>query len=382
MATFFPGLLPEGTRHVYYEAAAVIVVLILLGRFLEARAKGRTGEAIRTLAGLRARTAQVERNEKVVEIAIEDIASGDLIHVRPGEKIAVDGEVTSGESWVDESMITGEPVPVEKSGGSGVTGGTVNGNGALVFRATRVGADTVLSQIIRMVEEAQGARLPIQGLVNRITLYFVPAVMGVAALTVLVWLIFGPAPVLTHALVAGVAVLIIACPCAMGLATPTSIMVGTGRAAELGVLFRKGDALQGLRDVTVVALDKTGTLTEGRPTLTTFEVAEGIDRAALLAAVAGVETQSEHPIARAIVAGAETEGLTPVRPESFEALTGLGVRARVNGEDLLIGAARLMAREGIDTGALSARAEDLAIKGRTALFVARQRQDRGRGRRL
>ncbi|MFV0383305.1 heavy metal translocating P-type ATPase [Paracoccus sp. (in: a-proteobacteria)] len=371
VATFLPRLLPDTSRAVYFEAAAVIVVLILLGRFLEARARGRTGQAIRKLAGLRVRVARVERAGTVTELPVEQIAAGELVHLRPGERIAVDGLVVSGASWVDESMITGEPVPVEKTTGAPVTGGTVNGNGALVFRATRVGADTVLSQIIRMVEEAQGARLPIQGLVNRITMYFVPAVLAVALLTVGLWLGFGPEPRLTHALVAGVAVLIIACPCAMGLATPVSIMVGTGRAAELGVLFRKGDALQSLQGVATVALDKTGTLTMGRPALTAFETAPGIDRAGLLAEVAGAEDRSEHPVARAIVAAARAEGLRLPAPDSFEALTGLGLRARIGGHELLIGAERLMTREGIAMGDLEARAAALAEGGQTVLFAAR-----------
>ncbi|MEE4117501.1 MAG: heavy metal translocating P-type ATPase [Paracoccaceae bacterium] len=370
VATFLPALLPAGTRAVYFEAAAVIVTLILVGRFLEARARGRTGEAIRRLAGLRPKTARVERNGEVAETAISEIGPGDLIHVRPGERIAVDGEVAQGTSYVDESMITGEPVPVEKTPGAPVTGGTVNGSGALVFRATRVGADTVLAQIIRMVEEAQGARLPIQSLVNRITLWFVPAVLVVAVATVAVWLLVGPEPVLTHALVAGVSVLIIACPCAMGLATPTSIMVGTGRAADLGVLFRRGDALQALEGVSVVAMDKTGTLTEGRPALTAWEGVPGVDADALLARVAGIEDRSEHPIARAVVNGAERRGLAPVAPDTVEALAGLGVRARAQGEEVLIGAARLMAREGVDTAPLAARAEALADEGQTALYVA------------
>ena len=265
VATFLPGLVPEGVRAVYFEAAAVIVVLILLGRSLEARAKGRTGAAIRKLMGLQVRTARVIRDGTPTDVDIAEIAVGDVILVRPGERIAVDGEVTDGSAHVDESMITGEPIPVEKSPGDEVTGGTVNGAGSLQFRATRVGRDTTLAQIIRMVEEAQGAKLPIQGMVDKITLWFVPAVLALAVLTVIVWLILGPDPALTLALVAGVSVLIIACPCAMGLATPTSIMVGTGRAAELGVLFRKGDALQQLATVDVVALDKTGTVTEGRP---------------------------------------------------------------------------------------------------------------------
>lgn len=240
VATFAPGLLPADTANVYYEAAAVIVTLILLGRFLEARAKGRTSEAIRHLMGLQPKTARVVRNGETVEIAIADVRAGDILVVRPGEKIAVDGVVFEGNSYVDESMITGEPVPVQKADGAEVVGGTINKTGAFSFRATKVGADTVLAQIIRMVEQAQGAKLPIQSLVDRVTAWFVPAVMAIALATFLVWLVFGPDPALTFALVNGVAVLIIACPCAMGLATPTSIMVGTGRAAEMGVLFRKG----------------------------------------------------------------------------------------------------------------------------------------------
>ena len=370
VATFLPALLPDAVRAVYFEAAAVIVVLILIGRWLEARAKGRTGAAIQKLLGLQAHTARVLKDGEPVEVDIASLRAGDLIVVRPGDRIAVDGEVTEGESHVDESMITGEPVPVTKGVGDHVTGGTVNGAGSLTFRATRVGADTVLAQIIRMVEDAQGAKLPIQGLVDRITLWFVPAVMGVALLTVLVWLIFGPAPVLTNALVAGVSVLIIACPCAMGLATPTSIMVGTGRAAEMGVLFRKGDALQELGTVGVVALDKTGTVTEGRPELTDLILAEGFDRANVLALIAAVEARSEHPIAEAIVRGARAEGLRAGDISEFTSITGYGVRAMVDGHEVLVGADRLMTREGVDANALAAAETDLARRGRTALFAA------------
>jgi len=301
VATFLPGLLPEGVRAVYYEAAAVIVVLILVGRWLEARAKGRTGAAIEALLGLEPRTARVERDGEIVDIDVSDLVVDDIVIVRPGERVPADGEVTAGSSHVDESMITGEPVPVGKSEGDRVTGGTVNGSGSLTFRAARVGADTTLAQIVRMVEEAQGAKLPIQGLVDRVTLWFVPAVMAVAALTVAVWLVVGPDPALTLALVAGVSVLIIACPCAMGLATPTSIMVGTGRAAEMGVLFRKGDALQALSGADVIALDKTGTVTEGKPELTDLVPAEGFGRLDVLGLVGTVEGLSEHPIAEAIL---------------------------------------------------------------------------------
>ncbi len=370
VATFAPGLLPAGTANVYYEAAAVIVVLILLGRWLEARAKGHTGEAIRKLAGLQPRTARVNRDGAPREVDIGEIVVGDVIHVRPGERVAVDGTVEGGTSHVDESMITGEPLPVAKGAGDTVVGGTVNGAGAITFRATRVGADTMLAQIVKMVEQAQGAKLPIQGLVDKITLRFVPVVMGVALLTVLVWLAFGPDPVLGRALVAGVAVLIIACPCAMGLATPTSIMVGTGRAAEMGVLFRKGDALQMLHEARVVAVDKTGTLTEGRPELTAIELVDGVDRAELLRLVASVEALSEHPIAEAVVRAAEREGLPLATPEGFASITGLGVAATVEGRQLLIGADRLMADRGVALGDLAARGTALGAEGRTPLFAA------------
>src|SRR6056297_3150489 len=369
-ATFLPALLPEAVRAVYYEAAAVIVVLILAGRWMEARAKGRTGAAIRRLLDLQSKTARVMRDGEARDLPIEEIAVGDTLLVRPGERIATDGEVIEGEAHVDESMITGEPVPAAKSRGDAVTGGTVNGAGSLRIRVTRVGADTTLAQIIRMVEEAQAAKLPIQGLVDRVTLWFVPAVMAVAALTVAAWLLLGPAPALTLALVAGVSVLIIACPCAMGLATPTSIMVGTGRAADLGVLFRKGDALQRLADVRTVALDKTGTVTEGRPELTDLVCAEEAARAEVLRLVAAVEARSEHPVAAAITRAAEAEHADLPAVEDFEAIPGHGVRARVEGREVLVGADRLMAREGIDTRPLAGTEADLAGRGRTALFAA------------
>ncbi len=370
VSTFAPGLLPEAARAVYFEAAAVIVVLILLGRFLEARAKGRTGEAIRKLLNLQARTAFVQRGDEIVEVDIDEVVTGDIVVVKPGGRIAVDGEVIDGHSRIDESMITGEPVPVSKDAGDTVTGGTVNGAGAFRFRATRVGGDTTLAQIVRMVEEAQGAKLPIQGLVNRITLWFVPAVMAAATLTVLVWLIFGPSPSLSYALVAGVAVLIIACPCAMGLATPTSIMVGTGRAAELGVLFRRGDALQSLQGVDVVAFDKTGTLTQGRPELTDMTLSDGFERAEVLRLVAAVERHSEHPIAEAIVRAADAE--TSGQPEAtdFETITGLGAGANVEGHRVLIGADRLMTREGFEMGDLAAAGTALGQAGKTPIYAA------------
>jgi P-type Cu+ transporter len=368
VSTFAPGVLPEGTAAVYFEAAAVIVTLILMGRWLEARAKGRTGAAIARLIGLQPKSARVERDGQVVDLPVAEIRTGDVIHVRPGEKIPTDGEVTGGSSYVDESMITGEPVPVAKAGGDAVTGGTVNGNGALTFRATRVGADTLLAQIIRLVEEAQGAKLPIQALVDRVTLYFVPAVMAVAAATFVAWLAFGPS--LGLAVVAAVAVLIIACPCAMGLATPTSIMVGTGRAAEMGVLFRRGDALQALQSVDVVAFDKTGTLTEGRPDLVALHTVGDRSEAEVLALVAAVEARSEHPIATAIARAAENRGLDLPPVEAVEAIPGFGVRARVAGAQVVIGAERLMRRERVDLGDLPGRAAEAARKGQTPLYAA------------
>ena len=374
VATFVPEAMPDEVRSVYYEAAAIIVVLILLGRFLEARAKGRTGAAIEKLLGLQAKTARVIRDGQTVELPIEQIIQGDMLAVRPGERIAVDGEVTEGDSYVDESMITGEPVPVSKTAGATVTGGTVNGTGAFRFRATRVGSETTLAQIIRMVEEAQGAKLPIQGLVDKITLWFVPAVMTVAALTVLAWLVVGPSPALTYALVAGVSVLIIACPCAMGLATPTSIMVGTGRAAEMGVLFRKGDALQQLSSVDLVAFDKTGTLTEGKPALTDMVMADGFDRNEVLALVAAVEEHSEHPIGTAIVNAARAERLHIPAATEFSSITGYGVKAKAEGHVVLVGAGRLLDREGVSTEALASVEADLASRGRTALYVSVDRR--------
>ncbi len=370
VSTFAPHWLPAGTANVYFEAAAVIVVLILLGRYLEARAKGRTGAAIKKLLGLQAKTARVERDGAVVEIALEKIVTDDIIHVRPGEKVAVDGSVISGSSYVDESMLTGEPVPVGKKQGDDVVGGTVNGTGALTVRATRVGSDTRLAQIIALVEQAQGAKLPVQGLVDRITAWFVPAVIVAALLTITVWMLFGPQPALSLALVAGVAVLIIACPCAMGLATPTSIMVGTGRAAELGVLFRKGDALQMLQETTVVALDKTGTLTKGHPEMTDFIVASSFNEDDVMQLVASVETLSEHPVAEAIVRAAAARHLEVFKVQDFNSVTGYGVRAQVAGKSVLIGADRYLQREGVSLGALETDGTLLGKAGKTPLYAA------------
>ncbi|OAD85115.1 ATPase [Comamonas thiooxydans] len=370
VATFVPQWLPAGTVNVYFEAAAVIVALILLGRFLEARAKGNTSEAIRRLVQLQAKTARVRKGGLVQEVDIAQVRAGDVIEVRPGERIPVDGEVIEGRSFVDESMISGEPVPVEKVEGAEVVGGTVNQNGALAFRATKVGADTLLAQIIRMVEQAQGSKLPIQALVDKITMWFVPAVMAAALLTFVIWLIWGPDPALSFALVNAVAVLIIACPCAMGLATPTSIMVGTGRAAQMGVLLRKGEALQQLKDARVVAVDKTGTLTRGRPELTDLVLADGFERGAVLAQVAAVEDRSEHPIARAIVDAAKAEGLEVPAISDFASVTGFGVRAVVLGDQVEIGADRFMRELGLSVEGFAAEAERLGSEGKTPLYAA------------
>ena len=370
VATFAPQLLPPGTVNVYYEAAAVIVTLILLGRFLEARAKGRTSGAIQRLIGLQAKTAHVRRDGATSEVPIAEVRPGDIVEVRPGERVAVDGIVIEGDSWIDESMISGEPVPVAKTTGAQVTGGTVNQAGALAFRATAVGEATMLAQIIRMVEAAQGGKLPIQALVDRVTMWFVPVVMALAALTFAVWLIFGPDPALTLGLVNAVAVLIIACPCAMGLATPTSIMVGTGRGAELGVLFRKGEALQALQGVAVVALDKTGTLTEGKPVLTDLTLAPGFVRSDVLSMVAAVEAKSEHPIARAIVQAAHAEGLTLPAVTMFESITGFGVVAEVAAQRVEIGADRYMEQLGLNVAPFAAEAARLGDEGKTPLYAA------------
>ena len=370
VATFIPSALPSGTVHVYYEAAAVIVALILVGRMLEARAKGRTSAAISRLVGLQPKRARVVRNGERVEVDIVDVVPGDLVEVRPGERVPVDGEVTEGKSYVDESMITGEPVPVEKEAGAALVGGTVNQKGALTFRATAVGQDTMLAQIIRMVEEAQGTKLPIQTLVDRVTLWFVPTIMAIAALTFGLWLALGPSPALTFAMVNAVAVLIIACPCAMGLATPTSIMVGTGKGAEIGVLFRRGDALQQLRDVKAVAFDKTGTLTEGHPRLTDLEVVPGLAEDDVLAKIGAVEQMSEHPIAAAIVEAAHDRGLSLLAAEGFESETGMGAEAVVDGVRVHVGSDRYMKSLSHDLDAFHDTAARLGSEGKTPLYAA------------
>ena len=370
VATFAPSILPPGADNVYYEAAAVIVTLILLGRWFEAKAKGRTSEAIKRLMRLQAKSARIERDGREVDVPTAQVQVGDVVIVRPGEQVPVDGEVLDGASFVDESMISGEPMPVEKLAGTSVIGGTINKTGAFRFRALKVGGDTLLAQIVRMVEQAQGAKLPIQALVDKITGWFVPAVMVVAAATFGLWLVFGPAPALGFALVNAVAVLIIACPCAMGLATPTSIMVGTGRAAELGVLFRRGEALQALRDIKVVAFDKTGTLTLGRPELTDLVCTPGFADLEVLGQVATAERRSEHPLAQAIVVAAEARGAGLGQPDSFEAVPGFGIDAMVAGRSVWIGADRHMQRHAVEVTPLQAVADRLADEGKTPIFAA------------
>ena len=352
IATFAPQILPAGSVAVYFEAAAVIVTLILLGRWLEARAKGRTGAAIKRLIGLRPDTASVLRDGTFVSINIADVVVGDIIQLTAGERIPVDGDVVTGTGFIDESMISGESIAVEKTAGDTVVAGTLNGANTLTMTAKAVGSDTMLARIIDMVVAAQGARLPVQDLVNKITLWFVPAVMVIAAATVAIWLLLGSLPI---ALVAGVSVLIIACPCAMGLATPTSIMVGTGRAADLGVLFRRGDALQSLEGVDVVAFDKTGTLTMGAPV-----VASNTLRADDLAAVAAVEAASNHPLAAAIVALAGRHLPTAT---DVETVPGHGIQGMVVGRRIVIGTAAMMAWDGV-----SAQADVPA--GQTPVMVA------------
>ncbi|MGC5778974.1 heavy metal translocating P-type ATPase [Methylobacterium sp. NFXW15] len=358
VSTLAPQIMPEGAAHLYFEASAVIVTLILLGRMLEARARGRTGQAIARLMDLTPKMARVIRDGAEHEVPLSALTVGDVVRVRPGERIAADGTVVAGESRVDESMVTGEPAPVRKSPGAALVGGTLNGGGSLDLRVGAVGAATVLAQIAAMVERAQGGKLPIQTLVDRVTGRFVPAVIGLALATFFGWLLFAPAPALGPALVHAVAVLIIACPCAMGLATPTAIMVGTGRAAEKGVLFRDGAALQGLERVKVVALDKTGTLTEGRPMLAESETVAGLSPDEALRLAAGLEGRSEHPLAGAIIAAARARGLVLPEAEAFEAVEGFGVSGRVEGRAVAVGALRYLDRLGIARDpALAAKAE-------------------------
>ncbi|MDK1475473.1 heavy metal translocating P-type ATPase [Streptomyces sp. 549] len=370
LVTLAPGTLPENVREVYYEAVGVILTLILLGRLLEARAKAGTGEAIRALLGLQARTARVVRDGTEREIPVEDVVLGDEIAIRPGEKIPVDAEVISGSSAVDESMVTGEPIPVTKRAGDTVVGATVNGTGSLRVRAAKVGADTMLAQIIRLVQQAQASKAPIQRLADAVSAYFVPAVIAIAVGTFALWFTLGPPPALTLALVSAVSVLIIACPCALGLATPLSVMVGTGKGARAGILIRSAEALETAHKLDTVVLDKTGTITEGKPVLTDVHTAAGFDESELLRLVAAAEADSEHPLAQAVVTGVRDRGLRPPAATGFGSVTGKGVEATVDGHAVLVGNARLLGDGGVDTSALAAVAADLSANGRTPVLAA------------
>ena len=375
VAMLAPGLAPHALRHgggaaLYFESAAVIVVLVLLGQVLELRARQRTGSAVRALLDLAPRTARVVEGEEERTVPLDDVAVGALLRVRPGEKVPVDGVVMEGRSAVDESMLTGEPLPVEKNTGDAVTGGTLNGTGGFLMRAERVGAETMLARIVGMVAEAQRSRAPIQALADRVAGWFVPAVLAIAAITFAMWLWLGPEPRLAYAVVNAVAVLIIACPCALGLATPMSIMVGVGRGAGAGVLVKNAEALQRLEKVTAVVVDKTGTLTEGKPRLVECVTADGFAEDDVLALAAAVEQGSEHPLAAAVVAGAKERGLAPRTAEDFASTTGGGVSAAVDGRAVVVGKADFLRERGV-AGAevFSSEAEKRQSEGQTVVFV-------------
>ncbi len=376
-ATFFPHVFPKdmlghgGVVPLYFEAAAIIITLVLLGQVLELRARSQTGNAIRALLGLAPKTARkIDNSGNELDIPIEHVQVGDRLRVRPGEKIPVDGDVSEGRSSVDESMITGEPIAVEKNIGSKVTGATINGSGSFVMVATRVGKDTLLSQIVKMVSQAQRSRAPIQKLADTVSSYFVPAVVLVAILTAIVWGLFGPEPAITYALVNSVAVLIIACPCALGLATPMSIMVGTGKGATQGILIKNAESLETLEKITTLIVDKTGTLTEGKPKLAEARVLEGIRENDLVSYAASLEKSSEHPLAEAIMEGAKDRGLKLFKVTDFESLTGRGLKGQVNGRKVLIGNKRLLEEQKVDASELKPLAADLQKTGHGAMLVS------------
>ncbi len=376
VAVIVPGIFPDafrmanGSVELYFEAAAVIVVLVLLGQVLELRAREQTSGALRALLDLAPKTARRVTETGDEEVALDDVVVGDRLRIRPGEKIPVDGAVVEGHSTVDESMVTGEPIPVEKAANDHVIGGTLNGTGSLIMRAERVGRETMLSRIVQLVADAQRSRAPIQRLVDVVAAWFVPIVVLAAVLAFSVWAIWGPAPSIAFALVAAVSVLIIACPCALGLATPMSIMVGTGRGAQAGVLVKNAEALEAFGSVDVLLVDKTGTLTEGKPKVTTVESADGIANPELLRLAASLERGSEHPLAGAIVAAAETEKLALSAASDFEAVTGMGVRGRIDGQTVALGNTRLFDDLGVATGDWPARAEALRADGETVMLVA------------
>lgn len=368
--TFVPQFFPEGMDTVYYDTSSIIIALILLGRILEARAKGQTSEAIRKLMGLQAKTARVIRDGQEVDIPVNDVVVDDIVLVRPGEKVPVDGEIIDGHSTLDESMVTGESIPVDKKVGDEVIGATINRTGAFKFRATKVGKETMLSQIIKLVEDAQGSKAPIQRLADKVTSIFVPVVLVIATVTAIVWLLFGPQPALTFALVNFVAVLIIACPCALGLATPTSIMVGTGKGAENGVLIRSGEALETAHKIKSIVFDKTGTLTQGKPALTDVITYNGFAEDEILRLAASAERGSEHPLGEAIVIGAKERGLSLTEPIDFQAIPGHGIQTEVDGRAILVGNLKLMKRENVSLGNLESEAVDLSSQGKTPMYMA------------
>ncbi len=370
VALIAPRIFPAGTAEPFYDVTAVVTALVVLGQALEVRAKGQTSQAIRKLIGLQARTARVIRGGREVEVPVEEVLVGDVVAVRPGEKVPVDGVIVEGQSALDESMLTGESLPVDKKAGDEVIGATVNTTGAFKFQATKVGKDTALARIVKMVRDAMGSKAPIARLVDVVAGYFVPAVMIAGILTFLIWFNFGPAPALAYAVVAAVTVLIIACPCAVGMAVPMSLVAGVGKAAEHGVLIRNGEALQTASRLEVLVLDKTGTITKGKPELTDVAAAAGFDRDTVLRLAAGADRPSEHPLAQAIVAGARRRGLEPAEPRSFAAVPGHGVEARVEERMVLVGNARLLARAGLDASGLAAEVERLQGEGKTAMYVA------------
>src|SRR5664280_740734 len=376
IGVLFPQLFPvsmrttEGTVEVYFEAASVIVVLILLGQVLELRARSRTGAAIKALLGLAPKTARkIDADGNDIDVPLDQVMKGDHLRVRPGEKIPVDGVVLEGSSSVDESMISGEPIPVEKRAGDKLIGATVNGTGSLIMEAQKVGAETVLSQIVRMVAEAQRSRAPIQKLADVVAGYFVPTVIAIALIAFVIWYFFGPEPRLAHALIAAVSVLIIACPCALGLATPMSIMVATGKGATMGVLFKNAEAIETLRKVTTLVVDKTGTLTEGKPKLVEVVAAPGIDKNRVLLLAASLEKGSEHPLAAAIVQGAVNQGLHLSEAKNFASHTGKGVSGEVDGQPVLLGNGTLLEEFKVDAGSLAEKAQAMRSGGQTVMFV-------------
>lgn len=372
VAIVFPGIFPEGTSEPFYDVVAVVIALVVLGQALELRAKGRTSEAIKKLMGLQAKTARVIRNGVEIDIPVEEVLVGDTVQVRPGEKIPVDGVILEGSSAVDESMLTGESLPASKKVGDDVIGATLNKTGAFKFRTTKVGKDTALAQIVKMVQDAQNSKAPIARLADTISGFFVPIVMILAVITFVIWFDFGPKPQLIYGLVTAVSVLIIACPCALGLATPMSLMVGIGKGAENGILIRSGEALQTAQGIKTVVLDKTGTITKGKPELTDLLVVDKqqVTRDEMLRLAASVESISEHPLAEAIVEGARNKGLSIGKPEAFEAVPGHGVIATVEGQRVVLGNLKMMKRENVDLVDLEVKSEALANDGKTPMFIA------------